>query len=280
MQIGTNSIAQTAVHAIHAANAAAATASERISSGLRINRSSDDPAGLMLSNKLKTQISSMAKAMDNVSQGVAMTQVVDSSLSQIADLLAYMRVTAVAAESSTASTSDVAGYQDAMDAYMTEIDSIASNAVWNGNSLMTSADQTISIQAGAASADTISIGFDQTTSTTLFSSYLSSGSLDISSTTAAGNAVDYIDDALDTVNAYQSYMGAMANVMASQSDVLSSVSTAYSTAYGNVMNADMAQETTNLASAQIQRDGATAMLAQANGMNKEIVAFLLQSVTS
>lgn len=234
----------------------------------------------MLSNKLKTQISSMAKAMDNVSQGVAMTQVVDSSLSQIADLLAYMRVTAVAAESSTASTSDVAGYQDAMDAYMTEIDSIASNAVWNGNSLMTSADQTISIQAGAASADTISIGFDQTTSTTLFSSYLSSGSLDISSTTAAGNAVDYIDDALDTVNAYQSYMGAMANVMASQSDVLSSVSTAYSTAYGNVMNADMAQETTNLASAQIQRDGATAMLAQANGMNKEIVAFLLQSVTS
>lgn len=280
MQIGTNTIAQTAVRAIHTANAAVATASERISSGLRINRASDDPVGMLLGNKLKTQISSMAKAYENVSQGIAMTQVVDSSLSQIADLLTNMRVTAVAAESSTASASDVSGYQDAMDAYMDEIDSIASNAVWNGNSLMTSASQTISIQAGAASADSISIGFDQTTSTTLFSSYLSNGSLDISSTTAAANAVDYIDAALDTVNAYQSYMGAMANVMTAHSDVLNGISTAYSTAYGNTMNADMAQETANLASAQIQRDGATAMLAQANGMNKELVAFLLKSVTS
>jgi flagellin-like hook-associated protein FlgL len=72
----------------------------------------------------------------------------------------------------------------------------------------------------------------------------------------------------------------MSNVMTAHSDVLTSVSTAYSTAYGNVMNADLAQETANLASAQIMRDGATAMLAQANGMNKEIVSYLLRSVTS
>jgi flagellin-like hook-associated protein FlgL len=75
-------------------------------------------------------------------------------------------------------------------------------------------------------------------------------------------------------------MGAMDNVMTAQNNVLTGASMAYSTAYGNVMNADMAQETANLASAQVQRDGATAMLAQANGMNKEIVAFLLKSVTN
>jgi flagellin len=84
-----------------------------------------------------------------------------------------------------------------MDAYIEEIDSIATNAVWNGNSLMTSANQTISIQAGAASADTISIGFEKTTTTTLFASHLSSSTLNISTTAAAGNAVDYIDTALD-----------------------------------------------------------------------------------
>jgi flagellin-like hook-associated protein FlgL len=43
------------------------------------------------------------------------------------------------------------------------------------------------------------------------------------------------------------------------------------------MNADMAQETSNLASAQIQRDAATAMLAQSHTMNKELVAYLLMS---
>jgi len=280
MQIGTNTIAQTAVRAIHSANAAVATASERISSGLRINRASDDPVGMMLSNKLKTQISSMAKAMDNVNQGVGMTQIVDSSLSQMADVLASMRVVAVSAESSTASTSDRTGYQNALDALVTEINSIAANTVWNSDSLMTASSHTVTIQAGAASADTITLSFVQTTASTLFSGYLSGTSIDISSTTDASNAVGYIDSAIETINAYQSYMGAMDNVMTAQNNVLTGASMAYSTAYGNVMNADMAQETANLASAQVQRDGATAMLAQANGMNKEIVAFLLKSVTN
>jgi len=280
MQIGTNTIAQTAVRAIHSANAAVATASERISTGLRINRASDDPVGMMLSNKLKTQISSMAKAMDNVNQGVGMTQIVDSSLSQMADVLASMRVVAVSAESSTASTSDRTGYQNALDALVTEINSIAANTVWNSDSLMTASSHTVTIQAGAASADTITLSFVQTTASTLFSGYLSGTSIDISSTTDASNAVGYIDSAIETINAYQSYMGAMDNVMTAQNNVLTGASMAYSTAYGNVMNADMAQETANLASAQVQRDGATAMLAQANGMNKEIVAFLLKSVTN
>lgn len=276
MQIGTNSIAQTAVHALYSANAAAATASQRISTGFRINQASDDPVGMALGNKLKVQISSMLKAIDNVSQGVAMTQIVDTSLSEMVDVLGKMRETAVAAESSTASTTDRAGYQDAMDAYVDEIDSIASNAVWNGNSLMAS-DQTVNIQAGANSDETIGISFVQTQVSTLFTS-LTNGSLDVSSASAAADTVDYIDTALDTINAYQSYMGSMATVMSTHSDALTGVSTAYSSAYGNIMNADLAQETANLAAAQIQQSGATAMLSQANNMNKELVTYLLKSV--
>ena len=57
MQIGSNSMAQTAVNALHAANSAMATATERISTGLRINRASDDPVGLMVGNRLKTPVS-------------------------------------------------------------------------------------------------------------------------------------------------------------------------------------------------------------------------------
>lgn len=98
MQIASNSMAQIAVNALHAASSAQATASERISTGLRVNRASDDPVGMMVGNRLKTQITSLAKAIENVNQGVAMTQIVDSSLTQMVDLLGYMRVSAVAAE--------------------------------------------------------------------------------------------------------------------------------------------------------------------------------------
>ena len=62
MQIGSNSASLMAVNALNSANAVVLKASERISTGLRINRASDDPTGLMAANRFKTQITSMAKA--------------------------------------------------------------------------------------------------------------------------------------------------------------------------------------------------------------------------
>ena len=274
MQIGSNSMAQTAVNALHAANSAMATATERISTGLRINRASDDPVGLMVGNRLKTQITSMVKAIDNVNQGVAMTQIVDSSLSKMVELLGNMRVAAVAAESSSASTSDRTGYQDAVDAYVNELDSISDNATWSGTSLMSTA-ASVDIQSGTESGNTITIDFSKITATVL-----GLDSLSVSSATNASSAVNSIDTALDTVSQYQSYMGAMANVMTTHNDLLTGVSTNYSSAYGNIMNADLAQETANLASAQILGDGATAMLAQSNSMDQAIVTYLLRSYTA
>ena len=269
MQIGTNSMAQMAVRAIHSADAAVATSSERISTGLRVNSAADDPAGLVQANRLKTQIHSMTKAIDNVAQGGAMVQVVDGALSQISNVLADMYTLAQYNASSTK-------YTDLMSSYVSQIDSISKNALWNGASLMygesTATTEDTVIQAGPGSGNTISITFDQTDSTSL-----SLHGSDITDSTKATATATAIANAQDTVSAYQSYMGAMANVMTYQSDALTSVSTAYSSAYGHTMNADLAQETANLAAAQIRRDGATAMLTQANGLNKEIVAFLLKS---
>ena len=89
-----------------------------------------------------------------------------------------------------------------------------------------------------------------------------------------------IDAALDTVNTYQAYIGSMANVMDSQYNVATSAITNYSSSYGTIMNADYAAETANLAAAQIQRDGATAMLVQGNGLNRSLVDYLLSSVSN
>jgi flagellin len=275
MQIASNSMAQIAVNALHAASSAQATASERISTGLRVNRASDDPVGMMVGNRLKTQITSLAKAIENVNQGVAMTQIVDSSLTQMVDLLGYMRVSAVAAESSSASSSDRTGYQDALDAYVDEIDSISENATWNGTSLMGASAPQVDIQSGTESGNTISIYFSEMTA-----SLLELDNLSLASTTSASSAVDSIDSALESLSQYQSYMGAMANVMTAHSDLLTGVSTNYSTAYGNIMNADLAQETVNLARAQILGNGATAMLAQSNSMNQTLVTYLLNAYVS
>ena len=255
------------------ASAKVSQASERISTGLRINRASDDVGGMAVANGLKTQIGSYNKVLDNVSQASTVTQLIDTSLSQIVDILGYMRVAAVASESDTLSVAQRTAYQDEMDAYATSIDTIATNSTWNGTSLMTAAS-TMNIQTGVNSGGTTTLSFDEITS-----SELAVDSLLTTSTATAGLAVTAIDDALDTVNTYQSYVGSMANVMESQYNVATSAITNYSAAYGSIMDADYASETANLASAQIQRDGATAMLVQGNGMNRSLVDYLLSSVS-
>lgn len=257
------------------ASAKVSQASERISTGLRINRASDDVGGMAVANGLKTQIGSYNKVLDNVSQGSTVTQLIDTSLSQIVDILGYMRVAAVASESDTLSTAERTAYQDAIDAYATSITTIATNSTWNGTSLMTSAS-TMDIQTGVNSGGTTTLSFDKTTSASLAVSSLDTST----STTTAGTAVTAIDSALDTVNTYQAYIGSMANVMDSQYNVATSAITNYSSAYGTIMNADYAAETANLAAAQIQRDGATAMLVQGNGLNRSLVDYLLSSVSN
>ena len=256
------------------ASAKVSQASERISTGLRINRASDDVGGMAVANGLKTQIGSYTKVLDNVSQGSTVTQLVDTSLSQMVNILGYMRVAAVASLSDTLSSAQRTAYQNSMTAYATSITSIATNSTWNGTSLMTSAS-TMNIQTGVNSGGTTTLTFDQTTSASLGVSGLSTDTL-----ANAALAVTAIDTALTTVNTYQAYIGSMAKVMDAQYDVATSAITNYSASYGTIMNADYAAETANLAAAQIQRDGATAMLVQGNGLNRSLVDYLLSSVSN
>ena len=262
-----------AMSGLNQANAKIAQASERISTGFRINRASDDVGGMLVANELKTQIGSFNAVLKNVSQASAITETIDSALSEIVDILGYMREAAVASESSSLSTSERDAYQDEIDAYITTIDTISANATWNGTSLMTSAS-TMAIQTGVSSGDTTTLTFDE-----ISSDILSIDSLSVSTTVAAGTSVDAIDDALDTVNTYQAYIGSMSNVMDAQYNVANSTIINYSAAYGTIMNADYAAETAKLAAAEIQRDAAAAMMIQGNELNRAFVDYLLSSVT-
>ena len=168
-------------------------------------------------------------------------------------------------------STDRDAYQEAIDAYVSAFDTIGSNTTWNGTSLMSTAS-TMSVQTGVNSGDTTTLTFKKMTTSELA---ISSTDLDVSTVALSTAAVGYIDDAIDALNVYQTYIGAMANVMESQSTVATNAITSYSAGYGAIMNADFAAETAKLAAAQIQHDGATAMLIQGNGLNRALVDYLL-----
>ncbi len=103
--------------------------------------------------------------------------------------------------------------------------------------------------------------------------------LDISTQTGGSNALAVITDAIDMVSSYQAQVGAQENVMDYQTDYVSTTNIAATAAYGNIMDYDLAAETTALASAQMKQNGAMAMLAQANA-SQDMVAYLLKQYIS
>jgi flagellin len=103
--------------------------------------------------------------------------------------------------------------------------------------------------------------------------------LDISTQTGGSNAMSVLDDAIDMVSSYQALVGAQENLLGYQSDYITASNVAATTAYGNIMDYDLAAETTALAAAQIKQNGEMAMLAQAN-VSQEMVAYLLKQYIS
>ena len=125
-----------ALYSANAANkwsAAATTASERISTTYRINRSSDDPSGMMMATTLSAELSSYSRTLDNIHSGIAAIQKVDASLTTIASYLTEMRTLAVAAASATDATI-LSGYQTSFDNYRSDITDVATYTTLNGSS--------------------------------------------------------------------------------------------------------------------------------------------------
>ena len=276
MAYGLQIDALVAGNALNSANAAAAQASERISTTLQINSAADDPAGLATANRLKSDISSYNAALTNINSAISMNETADTALSSIAALLADMSALAVASSSDTASDDDRTNNQTEFSAYRAQIETIASEAAYNGFSLLDGSNLSMDVQTGINAGDTTSLTFFASLTTDLGTTD-SLSNLDVSSASGADTAITVIAEALTTVEGYQAQTGAQANVLPYQSDLTTSNITTHTAGYGNIMDADTAAETAALAAAEIRQTASTAMVAQANSMSKELVSYLLSS---
>jgi flagellin len=100
-------------------------------------------------------------------------------------------------------------------------------------------------------------------------------SADISTATKATAALSVIDSAIDMVSGLQARAGAQLNRLDYRKTFLAEQKTNTTAAYSSIMDANYAEETANLASSEILKNAATAILAQAN-LNKDIVSYLLK----
>ena len=263
-----------ATYALNRANSAAAQANERISTTQRINSAKDDPAGYAKAVKLKAEIGSFTKAVDNINSGISLLQSVDDSIGQVSEILVKMRELAVSAAGENNATTR-ATYQTTFSSYLTDITNIVSRTTYNGSSVLDGTTASVDVQTGINANETKTLTFFNMSTTSL-----GIGTVNLSTSTAdASAAISTIDTAISTTTGYLTSVGAYENALSFTNELASSNIQNKSKEFGNIMNADMAAEATNLAAAQIQQSSAAAMVAQGNLMNREMVSYLLKAYT-
>ncbi|QDZ08591.1 flagellin FliC [Sphingomonas panacisoli] len=271
--IGTNTAALRAGAASNGADVMLNQAMQRLSTGKRINSAKDDAAGLAISASMGAQIRSMNQAIRNANDGMSMAQTADGALGEISNMLQRVRELATQSASGTYSTADRTNMNAEVTALKTQMGSILTNTAFNGVKLFDGTAGTsgsVTIQAGAAATDTVTMSFASITTTTLG---VNGSAVDTAAN--ATTALGAVDSALTALNTARAGFGASQNQLQSVVNNVTTNVTNLSDARSRIEDADFSAESTNLAKAQILSQASTAMLAQAN-QNAQTVLKLLQ----
>jgi flagellin len=299
-RINTNTASLNTYRSYSASQAGMEQNIERLSSGLRINKASDDAAGLAISDRMDNQIRGLQQANRNVQQGNNLLQTAEGGLNEIGNILGRMRELAVQSASDTVSGSDRDSIDLEFDQLGSEITRIAKSTEYNGISLLDGSQnttddngKTITLQIGAdnSSNDQLDINLGDFT---LGTSYDNSnfggvgasggiGGFDLSDAANkfnlddAGDAqttIDTLDSMIEQVNDARADIGAKQNRLEFTSSNLMSSIQNNSASVSTIRDADFAAEAADLAKNQILVQSGTSMLAQANGLSQNVLALI------
>lgn len=273
-------VVNTNISALSTQNALTATARSldssmaQLSTGLRINSASDDAAGLAIGNKLSTRAASLDMAVRNANDGISMLQTADGATSEMTNMLIRMRELAIQSGNDTNSQSDRDALQLEFLSLQTQIGDTISNTSWNGMKLLDGGvgGGTVKFQVGASSDDSISLPL-----TTMNSSDVSAAlaaSVKIDSQSDATTALGLIDDAIAQIDGERTEWGALMNRLTYAADNASNVSLNLRASQSQIMDADYAQATADMARALILDQAGKAMLSQANQQPMYVLALL------
>jgi flagellin len=239
---------------------------EKLASGFRINRASDDAAGLGLSESLRSQIRGNQKALDNTQDGINVMNIADGAMQTITDNLQRMRELAVQAANDTYSTTQRDAMQTEYDQLASGITQIASSVEFNGIKLLDGNSSIATLQIGANTT----VNVDDFDVSTLFTDTTAGNSgLDVDGQllddhTNALATITALDTALTTLNTNRGTLGASINRLQSTATNLSTMIENTSASESRIRNVDVAAESSTLTKNQILQQAASAMLAQAN----------------
>jgi flagellin len=271
MRINQNIGAFNAYRNLSVTNTAQGKSLEKLSSGFRINRASDDAAGLVRSEGLRAEIGGTKVAIRNAQDGVSFVQTAEGALEEVHAILQRMRELAVSAANST---SDGSAETQEVTQLRAELTAIGARTTFNGSKVF-GATANFHVGAGSVVADNqVSVSTKALGATNLGSAAVSVNAFTLTADSAAAAAISKIDSAIASVSKERSKLGATQNRLESSIRNLSVASENLSAAESRIRDTDMAEEMVRFTRHQILAQAGTAMLAQANQAPQSVLSLL------
>lgn len=250
-----------------------ARSTEKLSSGYRINRASDDAAGLSISEKMRGQIRGLKQASTNAQDGQSLIQTAEGAMNEIHSVLQRMRELTVQAKNDTYKQEDRDKIKTEVNQLSSEITRIATQTQFNKMNLLTGSYSDKQFQVGANDNQTIKLTISEMCATALKVNDIAS-SLAVSGGADIGDLIETIDSAITTVSTKRSDLGAISNRLDHTIANADNMAENLQSSESKIRDVNMASEMVSYSSMSILQQAGQSMLSHANQATQGVLSLL------
>ena len=281
MIINTNISSLTAQEASKNTSNSLSSSLEKLSSGLKINKASDDASGLAIADKLRTQATSINQAVDNGNSAVSLLQIADKSMAEQSTILDTIKAKLIQANTDTTSAEGRTSIGKDIKKLLGQLNNIGTQTNYNGRQLISNEDgddasTSHSFQVGEKATDIISMAAVTANTIGLKLDTLS-GAIKDSGTFTKGDASDAqtaVNDAINKLNGFRGDIGSTQNQVESAVRNLMTQATNVKAAESIIRDVDYAQESANFNKQNIISQAGSYAISQANAVQQNVLRLL------
>ena len=285
MVINHNLSAMFANRSLSATNLEVQKETEKLSSGMRINRASDDASGLAVSEKMRSQIRGLQRASKNVQDGISFIQTTEGYLQESQDIIQRLRELSVQSSNGVYTSEDRMQIQVEVSSLVEELDRIASHAQFNGLNLLTGRFARDSGDNVTTGSMWFHIGSNMDQRTRVYVGTMTSKALgvrgardneiiNIDTPDEANRAIGVFDTALKRISKQRADLGAYQNRLEHAVRGIDVGAENIAAAESRIRDTDMANEMVNFTKNKILAQAGNALLAQANQTTQQVMQLL------
>ena len=282
MRINTNVASLGAQEAATQTGKNIGSALEKLSTGLRINKASDDASGLSIADKLRTQASSIGQAISNGNSAVTLTQIADKAMAEQSNILDIVKQKLIQAATATTSTEGREAIGKDIEKLLTQLDNIATQTNYNGISLLQASGGALStalvFQMGENAANTIDLDAGIQSNTTGLTGMadlktLAGGASAMSASAARTNMAN-VDTSINELNTWRADVGSTQNQLESALRNMMTQKTNIKAAESVIRDVDYAAESANFNKQNIIAQAGTYAQSQSNAIQQNVLRLL------